>query len=123
MAQHADTANEPPRGPITLEAALVGKPWGGRKLAKYGFRLPPDELIGEAHLTGGEATVLTGPLAGLTLDGLMQRDPAWLSGPLGLAATGGQPIFPLLITYSTSTVSRTHTEIRLSTSSSPRTRR
>lgn len=88
---------EPARGPIALEAALIAKPWGGRKLARVGFRLPPDELIGEAHLTGGDARVMSGPLAGLTLDDVMQRDAEALAGPLGLAATGGQPVFPLLI--------------------------
>jgi mannose-6-phosphate isomerase len=96
MEQDSGRTDGPVRGPITVEAALIAKPWGGRKLERFGFRLPPGELIGEAHLTGGEARVSSGPLAGQTLDALMRRDPDALAGPLGLAATGGQPFFPLL---------------------------
>ncbi len=84
------------RGPIRLEAALVEKPWGGRTLARFGFGLP-EAPIGEAHLTGAEARVATGPLAGLTLDELVRRDPDGVAGPLGLAALGREPRFPLLV--------------------------
>ena len=63
--REAAGGNEMARGPIRLDAALIAKPWGGRTLARFGFQLPPDELIGEAHLTGAEARVLDGPLAPL----------------------------------------------------------
>jgi mannose-6-phosphate isomerase len=97
VERDAAGGTEMERGPIRLEAVLIAKPWGGRTLARFGFQLPPDELIGEAHLTGAEARVLDGPLAGQTLDALVRRDPERLMGSLGLAATGGQPFFPLLI--------------------------
>ena len=86
-----------PRGPIVLRAALDPKPWGGRALARFGFDLPSDTPIGEAHLTGALATVRDGIFAGRTLGELTAIDPAWLAGARGIAATGGRPLFPLLI--------------------------
>ncbi len=86
-----------PRGPIELIAWLDPKPWGGRKLERFGFPLPPGVQIGEAHLAGANATVRGGPLAGRTLADLMAVDPSWLAGERGLEATGGLPLFPLLI--------------------------
>ncbi|MCC6703434.1 MAG: class I mannose-6-phosphate isomerase [Thermomicrobiales bacterium] len=86
-----------PRGPIELIAALDPKPWGGRALEQFGFALPPGVLIGEAHLAGADAVVRSGPLAGRTLAELMAADPDWLAGERGRAATGGLPLFPLLI--------------------------
>ena len=86
-----------PRGPLLMAASLDPKPWGGRALEQFGFELPPDVAIGEAHLTGSNATVRSGPLAGSTIGELMKRDAHWLAGERGLTATGGLPLFPLLI--------------------------
>jgi mannose-6-phosphate isomerase len=84
-------------GPLPLQPRLDPKPWGGRLLAQFEFPLPSDELIGEAVITAPDAVVSDGPLAGRTLGEIVAADPAGTSGPLGLAATGGRPRFPLLI--------------------------
>jgi mannose-6-phosphate isomerase len=83
--------------PLRLLPRLDPKPWGGRGLAAFGFDLPPDEAIGEALLTAGEAVVAAGPLGGRTLGELAEAAPEALVGRLGQAATGGRPVFPLLI--------------------------
>lgn len=84
-------------GVIRLVPALDAKPWGGSKLKQMGMRVPPGEIIGEAHLTGAGARVSGGPFDGQTLGELVARDPEGIAGRLGLAATGGKPVFPLLI--------------------------
>jgi mannose-6-phosphate isomerase len=84
-------------GVIRLAPSLDAKPWGGRKLKQMGMRVPPDTIVGEAHLTGAAAGIVGGPFDGVTLGELVARDPEGIAGPLGLAATGGLPIFPLLI--------------------------
>jgi mannose-6-phosphate isomerase len=84
-------------GVLRLAPALDAKPWGGRKLKQMGMRVPADEIIGEAHLTGAAARVTGGPFEGQTLGDLVARDPEGIAGRLGLAATGGKPMFPLLI--------------------------
>lgn len=84
-------------GVLRLVPALDAKPWGGRKLKQMGMRVPADTIIGEAHLTGAAATVNGGPFDGATLGELVARDPEGIAGRLGLAATGGLPIFPVLI--------------------------
>jgi mannose-6-phosphate isomerase len=80
-----------------LEPALDPKPWGGRALERFRFDLPHDTPVGEALLTGSAARVRSGPLAGSTLGELVAADPAWICGERGLAATGGLPLFPLLV--------------------------
>jgi mannose-6-phosphate isomerase len=80
-----------------VQPRLDAKPWGGRRLAEWGIRLPPDATIGEALLTAPEATVASGPLQGTPLSTLASRDPAAWTGARGLAATGGRAIFPLLV--------------------------
>lgn len=84
-------------GVIKLAPALDAKPWGGQELERMGMRLPPGEIIGEAHLTGAAARINGGPFDGQTLGELVARDPDGIAGRLGLAATGGKPVFPLLI--------------------------
>ena len=84
-------------GVIKLVPALDAKPWGGQKLKQMGMRVPPDEIIGEAHLTGSAARIDGGRFDGQTLGDLVARDPEGIAGRLGLAATGGKPVFPLLI--------------------------
>ena len=83
--------------PLPVSPRLDGKPWGGRRLAEFGFDLPPDEPIGEALITASEAVVAAGPRAGTTLGALATADPIGLCGARGLAVTGGRPVFPLLI--------------------------
>ena len=86
-----------PVRPVTLQPRLDPKPWGGRLLEAWGIPLPPGETIGEALLTDPEATVASGALPGTPLGELARRDPAAWIGARGLEATGGQPIFPLLV--------------------------
>lgn len=83
--------------PLPVSPRLDGKPWGGRRLAEFGFALPPGEPIGEALITAAEAEIAAGPLAGRTLGELALADPAGVCGTRGLAVTGGRAIFPLLI--------------------------
>jgi mannose-6-phosphate isomerase len=83
--------------PVKLQPRLDPKPWGGRLLEAWGIPLPPGETIGEALLTDPEATVASGALPGTPLGELARRDPAAWIGARGLEATGGQPIFPLLV--------------------------
>jgi mannose-6-phosphate isomerase len=83
--------------PVKVKPRLDAKPWGGRLLEAWGIRLPPGETIGEALLTAPEATVISGALSGTPLSALASRDPAAWIGARGLAATGGRPIFPLLV--------------------------
>lgn len=75
---------------------LDAKPWGGRRLERYGLDLPPGERIGEALVTAGEARVTDGDGAGQTIGDLVQADPAGRLGERALAAVSGRAIFPLL---------------------------
>ena len=84
-------------GPLPLLPRLDPKPWGGRRLARFGFALPPDEPIGEALLTAGEAVVASGYHAGRALADLVAADPVGLCGARGLVLTRGMPLFPLLV--------------------------
>ncbi len=86
-----------PVRPVKVEPRLDAKPWGGRLLEAWGISLPPGETIGEALLTAPEATVASGTLSGTPLSVLASREPAAWIGARGLEATGGRPIFPLLI--------------------------
>jgi mannose-6-phosphate isomerase len=83
--------------PVKVEPRLDAKPWGGRLLEAWGIPLPPGETIGEALLTAPDATVVSGAPSGTPLSALASRDPAAWIGARGLAATGGRPIFPLLV--------------------------
>ena len=86
-----------PVRPVKVNPRLDRKPWGGRRLADWGIALPPQATIGEALLTAPEATVAAGDHQGTPLGELARQDrDAWI-GRRGLAATGGRPLFPLLI--------------------------
>jgi mannose-6-phosphate isomerase len=89
-------ATDPP-SPIKVAPLLDAKPWGGRRLSSCGIALPADLTIGEALLTAPDAIVLSDFAAGSTLADLAGATPETWVGARGLAATGGQPIFPLLI--------------------------
>jgi mannose-6-phosphate isomerase len=84
-------------GPIWIMPRLDVKPWGGRSLEQCGIALPAGVTIGEALLTAPESTVISGPLAGLTLEELARTAPDLWVGERGLEATGGRSIFPLLV--------------------------
>jgi mannose-6-phosphate isomerase len=93
---------------LTFEPILKEKVWGGRRLERWGKRLPRDVPIGEswevADLSatsaggggGGEArsVIAGGALAGETLHGAMGRWGADLLGGAGPSPEGG---FPLLV--------------------------
>ena len=96
MANHDDQPAIA-RGPIRLNPHLDPKPWGGQGLRHIGFVFPDDAVIGEAHLTAPGAVVADGPLAGQTLGEIVLADPEGTIGALGLRATAGAPVFPLLI--------------------------
>lgn len=83
--------------PIKVRPRLDAKPWGGRRLEAWGVALPAGEQIGEALLTAPDSIVACGDFQGAPLGELAGRDPAAWVGPAGLAATGGRPIFPLLV--------------------------
>jgi mannose-6-phosphate isomerase len=83
--------------PIRLAPRLDAKPWGGQRLGAWGIALPADKMIGEALLTAPEAVVASGERAGMSLGDLAAAAPEHWVGANGLAATGGRPIFPLLI--------------------------
>ena len=86
-----------PVRPVKVNPRLDRKPWGGRRLEDWGIELPPHATVGEALLTAPEATVASGDHQGTPLGELARQDRnAWI-GTRGLAATGGRPIFPLLI--------------------------
>lgn len=72
------------------------KPWGGRRLERFGLDLPEGEAIGEALVTAGEAVVAAGDGAGQTLQQIVDADPDGRLGGRARAAVGGRAIFPLL---------------------------
>src|SRR5687768_14442349 len=86
-----------PVRPVKVQPRLDAKPWGGRLLADWGVSLPAGETIGEALFTAPEATVAVGPLQGAPLSSLVAGDTAAWIGARGLEATGGRPVFPLLV--------------------------
>lgn len=85
------------RGPFLLEPRLDMKIWGGRRLADYGFDLPPSALVGEAVITPPNAVIRSGPFMGSSLGDLIATDPEGLLGAKGLRLAGGQPSLPLLV--------------------------
>lgn len=88
-----DQKNGQPDAPRLVQPRLDAKPWGGRRLERFGLTLPPDEKIGEALVTAGDAAAS----GDVTLDELVRQDPAARLGALGQAAVGGRDIFPLLV--------------------------
>ncbi len=76
---------------------LDAKPWGGRRLDRFGIALPDAERIGEALVTAGDALVTGGFGAGRILDSILAGDVEGLGGRLATAATGGRAMFPLLV--------------------------
>lgn len=73
--------------------------WGGRRLERYGKKLPPEGPIGESFeistLPGQSSVVAAGPLAGASLADLVEAHGADLVGTAVCARYGTD--FPLLI--------------------------
>ena len=87
--------------PLLVRPRLDPKPWGGSRLERFGFALPPGtEPLGEALMTHAEATVVSpGGTGEPDLGTLVDGDPdAWI-GPLGAFVTGNRPCFPVLVKF------------------------
>lgn len=82
--------------PLRLRPRLVGKPWGGTRLAGFGFGAPDGvEPWGEAHISHGCSGVVDS--AGeRSLAELVGVEPERFVGERGRQAAGGA-LFPLLI--------------------------
>jgi mannose-6-phosphate isomerase len=86
--------------PVVFEPLFKVKPWGGRRLAELLSKTPPvGEPVGESwelvSLPENESRVHGGPLAGQTLDALVQT---WAGDLLGQAQSADGR-FPLLIKF------------------------
>ncbi|MGI8403906.1 MAG: type I phosphomannose isomerase catalytic subunit [Thermomicrobiales bacterium] len=76
---------------------LDAKPWGGRRLERYGFELPSATRIGEALVTADDAQISAGFGAGATLGAVIAEDPSSRLGAFATVAVGNRQIFPLLV--------------------------
>ncbi|MFM8594892.1 MAG: type I phosphomannose isomerase catalytic subunit [Chloroflexota bacterium] len=87
--------------PFRVAPQIDLKPRGGTRLATFGFNAPEGavEPLGEVHITHGSSGAASGAFAGSTLAELAAAQPERFVGRLGLRATGGAPIFPLLIKF------------------------
>ena len=85
--------------PFTVRPRLDPKPWGGTRLAAYGFERPVDatEPLGEVLVTANQSVIADGPWTGLSLGELTARFPDEVAGPLGRSVTNGRVVFPLLV--------------------------
>ncbi|MGD0016490.1 MAG: type I phosphomannose isomerase catalytic subunit [Verrucomicrobiia bacterium] len=76
---------------------LMERVWGGRALARFGKRLPPNKLIGESweisDRDDAQSVVTNGPDKGKTLHQLVETLGSWLLG----ANSAGAKRFPLLV--------------------------
>ena len=68
---------------------LDEKPWGGRKLERFGLGLPPGVPVGEALVTADDAEIVSGAAAGRTLGEVIAANPGLL-GPAASRAVRGQ---------------------------------
>ncbi|MEZ6241559.1 MAG: type I phosphomannose isomerase catalytic subunit [Phycisphaerales bacterium] len=108
----------PETSPLLFEPILKAKVWGGRRLARYGKKLPQGQMIGESWEIadlgetsvsgggGGEARsrIASGPLQGRTLHEAIQLWGARLLGERVLhnervRQETGMPEFPLLVKF------------------------
>ena len=83
---------------LKLAPQLDPKPWGGRRLAALGKKLP-GESIGESLESGSSARVVGGVLDGARLGDLARDRPDWLLGSRGRAVAGDPVAFPLLAKF------------------------
>src|SRR5262245_48835583 len=89
-----------PLYPLRLEPIFKAALWGGRRLGDlFGFQLLGEEPIGEAWLLSDQGESLSqvaeGPLEGMTLRQLLEREGERLLG----AAANHQSRFPLLLKF------------------------
>lgn len=93
---------------LRLEPILVERPWGGRRLARFGRSLPEEVLIGESWEIAdlailGESSeamstpVAEGPLRGVSLTELIDRYGSELLGSAEPTADGRFPILVKLL--------------------------
>lgn len=96
--------------PLTFEPILLPKPWGGRRLERFGKDLPPGVSIGESweiadlastspQGAGGApacSIVASGPMAGMSLRQLVGQWGPRLIGSAPVTEDGG---FPLLVKF------------------------
>jgi mannose-6-phosphate isomerase len=75
---------------------LDEKPWGGRRLERYGLDLPEGVPVGEALVTAGEAQVVAGAARGRSLGAIVAQSDGLL-GASGATAVHGRTVFPLLV--------------------------
>lgn len=92
--------------PFTLAPVLVEKPWGGRRLERFGKDLPGDVMIGESWevadlpdqvapmVRDPRSRVAAGPLAGMSLRSVIEAAGEELLGPVPPTSEGR---FPLLV--------------------------
>lgn len=86
--------------PLLLEPRYDVKIWGGRRLETVlGKPLPIHVPVGESLESGDEARITNGPLAGMTLHEVTQRDGNSLLGTRGLQASQPFGDFPLLVKF------------------------
>lgn len=87
---------------LAFEPLAVERPWGGRRLERFGRSVPPSTRVGESWeiadlIEGSEercTPVVGGPHAGATLSELIDRHGAELLGSAGPTPDGR---FPLLV--------------------------
>ena len=84
-----------PSGVLRVRPRLDAKPWGGDRLAAFGFSLPGGEPLGEALLSHGDALVEVGG-ATMTLAEAVAANPDAYLGPDGARATAGGALLPVL---------------------------
>jgi mannose-6-phosphate isomerase len=83
-------------GVSVVRPRLDEKPWGGRRLERFGLDLPLGVPVGEALVTADDAEIVSGAGAGRTLGQVVAANPDLL-GPAASAAVHGRAIFPLLV--------------------------
>lgn len=84
-----------PSGVLRVRPRLDEKPWGGDRLAAFGFALPGGGPLGEALLSHGDALVEVGG-ATMTLAEAVAANPDAYLGPEGARATAGAVLLPVL---------------------------
>lgn len=84
-------------GVSVVQPLLDEKPWGGQRIADYGFPIPQGTRIGEALVTRSSTSIASGSFAGATLGDAVQGDSDDLLGLYASKAVGGRAVFPVLV--------------------------
>jgi len=89
---------EPQLYPIRVQSLSKEKVWGGTRIAaRFEHSLPADRPIGEVWILWDQLVVSNGTFRGKRLAELVRSYPVSLLGRR--AATGKEPVFPLLIKF------------------------